>query len=51
LPPGHFGQSIGDMGPLRIKLAGPLKGRCSFGKLPCGETGIPVRKGIECQAL
>jgi hypothetical protein len=51
LPPGHFGQPLGDMRPLRIELAGPLKGRDRLGKLPRRETRIPVRKGLKGQAL
>jgi hypothetical protein len=34
LPPLDFGQPVGDMGPLRIQLARPLKGRDRFSKLP-----------------
>jgi hypothetical protein len=47
LPPGYFGQSIVDMGSLRIELAGSLKGRSRLGKLPRRETRIPMRKGLE----
>jgi hypothetical protein len=31
-----FGQPLGDMGPLRIELARPLKSGGRFGKLPLG---------------
>lgn len=34
LPSLDFGQSLGNMGPLRIQLAGPLEGRDRVGKLP-----------------
>jgi hypothetical protein len=34
LPSLDFGQPVSNMGPLRIQLARPLKGRDRFGKLP-----------------
>jgi hypothetical protein len=47
LPPFHFGESIGDMGPLRIQLAGSLKCSDGVGKLPLRQVHVPARKGIK----
>jgi hypothetical protein len=47
LPSGHFSQALGDMGPLRIELARPLKGGGRLGKLPLRETRIAVGKRLE----
>jgi hypothetical protein len=47
LSPGHFGKSLGNMGPLRIELARSVKGGGRLGKLPLGETRIAVRKSLE----
>jgi len=47
LPPFHFGEPLGDMGTLRIQLAGLVKGGDRFVKLPFRQVGIPVRKGIK----
>jgi hypothetical protein len=33
LPPFRFGKPVGDMGPLRIQLTGPLKSGDRIGKL------------------
>jgi hypothetical protein len=51
LPPGHFGQSLGDMGSLRIKLARALKGGRRLGKIALRKTCIAVCKGFKRQAL
>jgi len=51
LSPGHFGQTLGNMGPLRIELARSLKGSSCLGKLALGETRITVRKSLERLAL
>jgi hypothetical protein len=51
LPPGHFGQALGDMGPLRIELARAVKGSSRLGKLPRRKARIPVGKGVKRHAL
>jgi hypothetical protein len=51
LLPGHFGQTLGDMGPLWIDLERSMKGGGRLGKLPLSETRIAVGKGLERQAF
>lgn len=47
LPPFHFGEPGGDMGPLRIQVAGLVKGGSRFGKLPFRQVRVSVRKSLE----
>jgi hypothetical protein len=47
LSPFHFGQSVSDMGPLRIQLTRPLKGGGRVGKLSRCQARVPMRKRLE----
>lgn len=51
LPSCRFGQPVSHMRSLGIQLAGLLKGRDRVGEFPLSSTAIPVRKGVERQAL
>jgi hypothetical protein len=47
LPSCHFGEPAGNMGMLRLDLAGLLKGGDGFGKPPLRQARVPVCKGPE----
>jgi hypothetical protein len=47
LPPCHFGEPVGDMGTLRIQLAGLVKRGRRFAKLLLRQVSVPLHERLE----